>query len=190
MADVLALELLFDSVVARWAAEVPPGETPAPNLFGWREPAQKLTTGKRVLWIPGDPNGDMGAMMPPTQPGRNPRSLATIDELFTVEIVAHDVAALENERAQYHVTRLLFDAWWRAVYLAMPGRVTILKNEWITDRKERRFGAAIRAVCSVSAMVPDTPHPEITVDDSPVAVIDTTLNDTTETDTISPEPNP
>jgi len=190
MAEILALELLFDSVVARWAHEAGPGETPVPNLFGWREPAQKLTIGTRIVWIPGDPNGDFGAIVPVTQPGRNPRSLATLDELFTVEILAHDPVALENERAQYHVTRLLFDAWWRACYLAMPGRVAIVKNEWITDRKERRFGAGIRAVCSVSAMIPDTPYEQISADDNPAAIVDTHIHDVTETDVIYSEPAP
>lgn len=190
MADVLALELLFDSVVARFAAEVAPGVAPVPNLFGWRDPAQKLTTGARILWIPGNPNGDLGSLLPATQPGRNPRSIATLAELFTVEILAHDAAALENERAQYHATRLLFDAWLRAVYLAMPGRVALVTNEWITDRKERRFGAAIRAVCTVSAMVPDAPYEQLEADDNPMAVVDTELHAVIETDVIYPEPTP
>jgi hypothetical protein len=190
MADVLALEVLFDAVVARFAAETPDGQTPVPNLFGWREPAQKMTTGARILWIPGDPNGSLGDLLPATQPGRNPRSLATIDEAFTVEILSHDATALEVERAQYHVTRLLFDAWYRAVYHAMPGRVRIISHEWITDRKERRFGAGIRAVCAVSAMIPDAPLEQLTVDDNPVAIVDTELHDVIETDVIYPEPLP
>src|SRR6185436_1709651 len=154
MTEILALERLFDSVVARFAAEAPAGQTPVPNLFGWREPAQKLTTGARILWIPGDPNGSVGDLLPATQPGRNPRSIDTLLELFTVEVLAHDLTQLENERLQYHATRLLFDAWWRAVYLTMPGRVDVKSTEWVTEKKERRYGAAIRAVCTVSAMVP------------------------------------
>jgi hypothetical protein len=190
MADLLALEALFDAVVARFALETAPPAVPVPNLFGWREPAQKMTTGARILWIPGDPNGDLGSLLPATQPGRNPRSIATLDELFTVEILSHDATALENERAQYHATRLLFDAWFRAVYLAMPGRVQIVKQEWITDRKERRYGAAIRAVCAVSSMVPDAPYEQLTVDDLPRAIVDTELHDLIETDVIYPEPTP
>jgi hypothetical protein len=188
MPDMLALEALFDSVVARFTAETPAGQTTVPNLFGWREPAQKLTTGARVLWVPGDPNGSVGDLLPATQPGRNPRSLATLLELFTVEVLAHDLTKLENERAQYHATRLLFDAWWRAVYLAMPGRVGVKSTEWITDKNERRYGAAIRAVCTVSAMVPDAPYEQIGPDENPMAVVDTELHKVIETDVVYPEP--
>ncbi len=151
MADTWALTKLFDDVVARFAAE----GLAVPNLFGWRESA-KNTPGKRVVWYPGDPRGDLGDLAVARYPGRNPRPLATLHELFTVEITSNDAAGPENERSQYLAVRQLFDAWFRAVHLAASGTYKIDSCEWVIDKKERRHGACIRVVGSVEAMIPDT----------------------------------
>jgi hypothetical protein len=153
VAIVLALPRLFDAVVARFAAE----GTAVANLFGWRASAQQLTGAPRIVWIPGDPRGSLGQILPPRNPGRiDPgRPLATLDELFTIEIVAADTAMPETERAQYQVVRELYDAWYRAVHLAAHGAFRVLSSEWIGPAKERRHGAGIRALCAVQAMIPD-----------------------------------
>lgn len=166
MATILALPKLFDDVNARFVAE----GTGVPNLFGWRKSAQQLATGKRIVWIPGDTRGSLGAMLPARNPGRNPRPIATLEELFTVEISSNDPTQLEDERAQYQATRELYDAWYRAVYLAARGTFRVLSDEWIVDKKERRFGAAIRVVCAVQAEIPDAPPATAPVDTG--AVID------------------
>lgn len=181
MAVLFALTVLFDAVVARFAAE----DTDVPNLFGWRAPDQKEDTGNRIAWVPGDEVGELGDMLPAKQPGRLERSLGTLDELFHVVLVAADPTDPENERKQYQATRELYDAWWRAVYLAMPGRVRVVSASWVTDKKVRRYGAAIVATCAVEAMIPDV-APELASTDA-VAVVDTELLDNTETDTISAE---
>lgn len=151
MAIVLALPKLFDDVVAQFAAD----GTAVPNLFGWRKSAQQLTTGKRIVWIPGDPRGSLGAMLPARNPGRNPRPVGTLEELFTVEISSNDPTQLEDERAQYQATRELYDAWYRAVYLAARGTFRVVSDEWVVDKKERRYGATIRCVCAIQAEIPD-----------------------------------
>ena len=186
MAIILALPRLYDAVVARFAAEAAVGVDPVPNLFGWRTSAQKLITGNRICWIPGDPNGELGQVKAARNPGRNPRSLATIDELFTVEVIASDAdpTKRENERIQYQAARVLYDAWYRAIHLAASGTFTIQSLDWITDKKERRFGAGIRAVCTIEAMLPDKVFTSAPVDTS--AVIDTELLDVTEQDEITP----
>jgi hypothetical protein len=150
MADVLALEALYDAVAARFTAE----GTLATNVFGWREPGKHFA-GARIAWIPGDPAGNAGSASPARNPGRNPRPIATFLELFTVEISTSQPATPENERAQYRAVRLLRDAWHRAVYHATHGTIAIRSEVWIVDRKERRFGAALRLVCELEAMVPD-----------------------------------
>lgn len=157
---MLALTYLFDNVVARFQEE----GTHVPNLFGWQKPAQKLVTGNRITWVPGDPNGALGAMLPAKYPGRNPRPLMTIEELVTVEIQASDPSKPEDERAQYVATRLLYDAWLRAVYLAARGTFRIVTSSWLIEKKERRHGAAIRCVCAIDAMVPDLPQEIAPVD--------------------------
>lgn len=162
MADTWALTKLYDDVVARFALE----DLDVPNLFGWREPARKVETGNRIVWYPGDPRGDLGELAGARYPGRNPRSLATLNELFTVEITASDASSPETERSQYLAVRDLFDAWYRAVHLAASGTFKIISNEWVIDKKERRHGACIRVVASIEAMIPDTEITTAPVDTS------------------------
>lgn len=152
MADTLALEALYNAVSARFTAE----GTGAANLFGWRVPAQQKP-GSRCIWIPGDPSGKAGTIGGAKWPGRNPRPIANFVELFTVDIVGVDPNAGEDELAQYKVTRLLADAWYRAVYLAAHGTFTVVSEDWIIDRKERRKGTALRVVCTIDSMIPDEP---------------------------------
>lgn len=173
MAEILALEALFDAVKARFTAEGPT----AANVFGWRQPAQ-LPVGARIVWIPGDPAGNAGAALPPRGPGGNPRSLATYEEQFTVEISSSDPTAPEDERKQYHAVRLLRDAWHRAVYLAARGTFQIRSETWLIDRKERRHGAVLRIVVELQGMVPDAVQATAPVDTG--AAIASSSLDTTE----------
>ena len=156
MATYLALEKLFDDVVARFADE----GTGVPNVFGWREPKHRGGQQTRIVWVPGDPSGAAGELIGARKPGRNPRSIDTLDEMFTVYVEARDATDLENELAQYKAARLLFDAWWRACYLKpLDGEarqlVTVKSAAWMVDRTTRRHGATLRVVCTVQAMIPD-----------------------------------
>lgn len=162
MAVVFALEQLFDDVAALLAADAAaadPPVDPVPTVFGWRAPAHRGVS-YRIVWVPGDDrSGDLGELGPARQPGRNPRPLWTLDEQFTVYLEARDTSAPENERAQYHAARLLFDVWARAIHRVAHGTVRVGRPAWVDDRKERRFGATIRVLASVDAMVPDTAYP-------------------------------
>lgn len=153
MADTLALINLYNGVVALYSAE----GTNVPNHFGWRKPAQAQhdTPGNRIVWYPGDPRGQLGKVGPARNPGQNPRSLATLNELFTVEISGCDLTSLVDETKQYIATRFLFDAWFRAVYKLARGTFAIESSEWEIDKKEGRFGATIRVVCTIQSKVPD-----------------------------------
>jgi hypothetical protein len=154
MTDTLALERLYDDVSARFIAE----GTDAPNVFGWRSRSLQREDGKsRIAWIPGDPSGNAGSEAPARQPGRNPRPIATFAELFTVEIIGVDPNAGEDERAQWKATRLLRDAWYRAVYLAARGTFAIKSEVWLVDKTQRRFGTMLRIVATIDSMVPDEP---------------------------------
>lgn len=159
MSIVFALPKLFDDVVARFAldaAALVPPVTPTPNVFGWRKPAEQMRTSHRITWVPGDDeSGELGAIEGARFPGRNPRPLATLTEVFTVYVEAFDVTAPEDERAQYQAARELFDAWYRAVHLAAYGTFKILRSSWHGERTVRRRGAAIRLLCTIDAMVPD-----------------------------------
>lgn len=149
---VLALEHLFDAVVARFALE----GTNVPNVFGWREPA-KQSPAPRICWVPGDPNGAAGALSAPRNTAaRNPRSLATLNEFVTIEIYGQDPTKPEEERAQYRATRLLFDAWLRAVYLAAHGTYRVASTNWVNAKAGRNHGTCLRVVLSLEAVVPDS----------------------------------
>lgn len=153
MTDTLALERLYFAVRDRFVDE----GTAAALVLGWRTPPQHKTSAARIAWVPGDPSGKAGRVGSAKQPGRNPRPLATLFELFTCEISAFDPLAPEDELAQYKAARLLYDAWYRAVYLAAHGTFTVESTEWLETKNERRHGAALRVVCSVQAMIPDAP---------------------------------
>lgn len=162
MSAVFALEHLYDSVVARFAAEaaasVPP-TTPPNQVFGWREPPKKTASASRIVWVPGDDSsGDAGTIGAPRQVNRNPRPLATLHELVTVYIEASDLSAPENEARQWKVVRELYDAWLRAVHLAARGSYEIRSQRWVIDKNVRRHGAALRVLLAVEAMVPDAPY--------------------------------
>lgn len=166
MADRLALEQLFDSVVAEFANKGYDVE----QTFGWREMARTAES-PRIVWIPGDPDGEFGELQPAALPGRNPKSLGTLLETFHVVISTYDPdpQQMEIERAQWRAARLLFDAWWRAVYKVMHGQVTIVEGEWGTvagfrsanPRHERRLGEALRITCAVASAIPDTADAEL-----------------------------
>jgi hypothetical protein len=159
MSVILALPRLHDAVVARFALDAAVADPPvtAPEQpFGWRPVAQQ-PHGHRIVWVPGDDsNGDLGELGPAKYPGGLPRTLGTLGELFTVYLEAHDITAPENERSQYIASRLLFDAWVRAVHLAASGTFSIVSANWVDSKKERRFGATIRVVAMIEAAIADS----------------------------------
>jgi len=178
MATILALEKLY-SDVSELLEDVP-------QSFGWREPTKRGEP-NRITWVPGDESGSLGEVGGARYPGRVPRPIANLVELFTVTVFAQDLADPENELAQYHAARLLFDRWLAAVYRAAHGTFAIESSRWADDQKERRFGAAIVVVATVDAMVPDLEDD----DTPPVAVgagaaLAMTELDVTETGSIDP----
>jgi hypothetical protein len=182
MTTVLALPLLFEAVVARFALD----GTVCAQHFGWHEPPKLGPTNARITWSPGDVGGAIGAVEPPKQPGRNPRPLGTVAELCTVDIYAFDPTAPTVELAQYTAARLLFDAWYRAVYLAARGTFELLSSQWIRPLSGRAHGACIRAIVRVDAMIPDTCYPLAPSDSQ--AALGVSLLDVTENLTIPEDP--
>lgn len=180
MAVVLSLPHLFDAVVARFAAE----GIAVPQTFGWLAPSEQMRTGTRITWTPGDANGSVGSVGPAKYPGGNPRQLATLNELCTVEITASDDTAPTNERAQYQAARELFDVWKRAVYLAARGTYQIQSVSWVGGDRARRMGATIRVVFAVQA--PITDRAVATTEATPeAAAIDVAELGVTETQTVT-----
>jgi hypothetical protein len=168
MATILALEDLFDTVVARFGLEATFGGVAgeasavtaanAANKFGWHEPNRLLGPSNHIAWQPGDEGGNAGELKPPKYPGRlDPgRPLGTLTDTFTCYISGFDPNNARSERAQWKATRLLFDAWYRAVYIAAHGTFTIRTVRWQTSKNEFRFGACLVVTGSVEGMIPDT----------------------------------
>lgn len=169
----LALPVLFDAVVARFKLD----STDAENVFGWRQPQKHKVRESRIVWVPGDIGGSAGEIRAARNPGGNPRSLATLGELFTVHVSANDPQFPENELGQYQATRLLYDAWYRAVYLAAHGTFSVQSLEWNVTKNERRHGAGLICVCEVEALVPDSPYTTVPLEG---ADITTSLDDVDE----------
>ncbi len=178
---VLTWPRLFDAVEARFALD----KTKVDMSFGWTTPQKHKTADARIVWVPGD-DGNVGSIGPARHPGGSnqqagqvdPRSLATLGELFTVHVSASDPQFPSNERSQYVASRLLFDAWYRAVYKAAYGTFAVQSLNWITDKAERRHGSAMVCVCELAAKIPDSPY--TTVTDGEAAIV-TSLEDVDET---------
>jgi len=149
--SIFPIEELLDDIEARFTAE----STPATNHFGRREVTREGHN--RIVWVPGDDrSGDIGPLEA-GELGFCPRSLGTLKELFTVYVKAYDSAFAEDEMAQYRACRLLFDAWWRAVYLSHGPRAVVKRAAWHTGDRERSRGAVIRALLQIEARLPDEP---------------------------------
>ena len=151
MAVCLAVLELYDAVVATFTAEA----HAASHHFGWREPQRHKTGEDRIVWVPGDPTGNAGEITSARNPGRNPRPLATLEELVTVRISGADSADAEDERDQYQHTRELFDAWYRAVHLASYGSFRVESVTWNLAHNLRRRGAELVVVLAVDAALVD-----------------------------------
>lgn len=155
MTVILALENLFAGVKAQFAAD----GINVPNLFGWQIPAQHMQQLTRIAWVPGDPTSNAGNTLPARNPGQIPRSLAVLDELFTVYITGQDPSDPENEQKQYHIARIVRDQWYRAVYLKAHGTFSVRSETWligkISGKTERHWGASLRLVCAIQSPVLD-----------------------------------
>lgn len=194
MTDTLSLEHLYDGVVARFAV-IGMGAVKQP--FGWREVAQQQVDDLRICWVPGDANGALGTVGPAMQPGRDPRPLATLMERFHVVISGRDPSAPEDERLQYKATRLLYNAWYAAMYRVARGTFTSDDGQWVTTagvngstpRHERRNGTALVVNCTLQALLPEADFDAGLSVDGVRAVIDAEMGaDTVETFETAPEP--
>lgn len=165
---VFAFTNLVDNVASYLAGEAAASDpvlATVPTFFGWREPEKNSPTPARIVWVPGDDqNGAAGAFSPARFPGRNPRSLGTVDETFTCYLQSVDPTALESERAQYQVVAELRERWFRAVYHSARGTYALTSIAWETRREVRRFGAALRIIGTVQTVLADTDVEVVPID--------------------------
>lgn len=167
MATVLALELVYEAVVARFDLEAPTVEI----RFGAREVGKAINRGPtaRVVFEPGV-DGKAGDYVRARAPGRNPRPLATLLETATVYCWAYDPTAPRDELAQYRAARLLHDGVIRAIEKAMRtaaianlGAAPFSDPEWVDPSIEHSSGAEIKFTLTLEAMIPDEAYEEVTI---------------------------
>lgn len=171
MTIVLAIPRAYDEVVQRFSDE----GTECDFGFGWRETQTQSSGPRRITFQPGDATGGLGDFAPARFPGGNPRPIGTLKELVTLFVEARDESNPENERAQYQATRELFDALYRALYLACHGNLEVVSSKWDTTKSVRRRGAMIVCVVSIQAALVDAPLSTAPADTA--AVITPSLDD-------------
>lgn len=167
MTTILALPLLFADVQAQLAADA----STANVVFGWRERTKtRINQGpggaNRVVFEPGEEKGKAGEYAPPVKTRgvwgtRSLRSLGTFLETCTIECWAYDPDD-QSELAQYTAARHLHDHVIRAIYLSPRvghGSFEVKDPMWIVDKKELRFGAAIKFTLIIQAKIVDDPGP-------------------------------
>lgn len=189
MADTVALTHLYETVKAAYLAE----SDLTPHFFGWEEPPKQLRTRTRIVWAPGDESGSVGEILPPRMHTLSAtvddesfaaRPLANLSESFRVYI--NGTAAGQprtNEAAHYAVTRLLFDTWYRHIYNAAHGNVSVRSLQWSpsSQPQEFRYGASLLVTGAILSVIPDAQDGVV----SPLnALIDLTLLDVTEPVTV------
>lgn len=155
-----AAEALFDAVQTRFDDE----GTEVAMLFGWRKPPKHKVAQSRIVWVPGDQD-NIGLIGAPRGPGGgDARPLGQLAELFTIQVAGFDPTSPQDERAQYNATRCLFDAWYRAMYLAAHGNARVVSLRWKSDRREVAHGFEIHAVLEIDSPIPDAPYAFAPVD--------------------------
>lgn len=171
-----------------WAASSPSNPVQA---FGWREPSNRSAS-FRVVWVPGDDrSASLGTLVSPRQVSGNPKRLYTLEERATVYIEARDATAPTNDQAQYVAARELFDQWVRAVYKYRPNVVRFGEPTYVGIGGGRnplaavsQAGATIRVPIEIDASITDAPSALAST--KTAAVVATTVDDVTDTETVSP----
>ena len=119
---VFALESLFDAVKAHMDGLFAAGLVPV--VWGRLEPQQQLNRGTvgRVVLVPNAPDGSIGPIEDPEQPGRDPKPLYSHVRKFHFLIWGQNPTftggTQDKSRADDHVVELLLHEVCRAVYLA------------------------------------------------------------------------
>jgi hypothetical protein len=152
MAIVLAIPYVYSLVVADLAVRSPD----VVPFFGWSKVPRQKRSYAVMIWVPGDPSGNAGKDLPPRNIGENPRNVADFDELFQVQLAAHDASKPADDLAQYNITRLLYNDFRAALYLSAHGTVFIDSISWnLTGGADGRLGGEILCGCRLRSPVPD-----------------------------------
>lgn len=132
--------------------------------FGRKAPPRQHALEARIVYVPGDDSASVGELGAAKYPGNNPRSIATLNEAFRVYLDARDASAPTDDRTQWKAARLLFDAWYRTVFLVAEGTIQVRAVKWRSERAEGHGGDGMIVTCVIGSKVPDAPDDEADVD--------------------------
>jgi hypothetical protein len=158
-------------VVDQLSATQGVGVTTVAFSLGWRKPLEQgnYAAAGRVVFQPGDENGAAGKQAAAQKVAdlsqavgakRNPRSVGTLYEFFTVFVWGQDTTGPTNELAQYVATRTLYDALYLSLYNHASagedakGYFPLNDPKWILDHAQRPHGGELKATGVVQAMHP------------------------------------
>ena len=148
------LTWLYHQVADRFTAEAINIEV----AFGWAAVDRKIDGAvadyRRAVWTPGDDNR-AGVYDSARYPGRTPRSLGTIYELFTITCSAYDHSQPDSEEAQYEAVREVEREVLRCIALTTPSNYEILDRRWLTNQKLLPKGRALQIIGTIQSTVPD-----------------------------------
>lgn len=97
----------------------------------------------RVVFVPGDDAGKMGALGATRAPGRLPRAIHSFDELASVHVWGCDLSSARDEATQYAAAWDLFELAVCAIRASSAGRYELSDPECVPAPVEAVFGFAI-----------------------------------------------
>lgn len=136
--------------------------------LGWKQPTQQINQGpggaNRVVFIPSDPSGRGGKILPARQPGPRQvdasttvRSLYSWDRQLVVSVWAVDATAPQDEALQIEAVEDLFGWTIRAVHAFAHADARWGDVAWTTSPVEHVFGRELRAGLSLNHPMFDVP---------------------------------
>jgi len=156
--SVLAVPVLFEAVKQIFTDE----GVSTTLVFGRREPARQVNQGpggaNRIVFSPGA-DGKLGEYGPVVRPGRNPRSLGTLNDFVTVYCWGYDATQPQNDIAHYEAARLLHDVIFRALHIASHTtckcNIKLSDPVWVQDKIEKNFGYELKFTLTIPSTIPD-----------------------------------
>jgi hypothetical protein len=172
---VFAHESLFDAIKAHFdtllatapTVEVPtpPVQNVVPVVWGRNEPPKQTNIGTRgrICFVPNAPDGSIGAVDAPEQPGRDPKPLYSQERKFTIYIFGRDPAQPNVPRAQDHTVELIFHEVCRAIYLSthlwgeqqVTSPVVLAEPAVLRPEAQHPFGVEYRFPGTVQSAIVD-----------------------------------
>lgn len=132
-------------------------------VLGEREAPKQINQGpgraNRVVFAPGDVNGNAGEYTAARNPGRNPRPVRTWVASSRVFVWAFDASAPQDEEHQYEAVWTLHDWTVLAIHRKAHGTYQLAAPRWLNKPVERVLGKELVFMLQLEVPILDTPYP-------------------------------